>query len=109
MKRKRILSNLLCASLLFTFLIGTHEGRLSIWKDGDPTPAKVLPVPTALLPFARFLRYCAIGLLLGYFVLLPYLRKRRNRLYHRTPRDVQCSFRHIHLPYPNLFSYKGDL
>jgi hypothetical protein len=50
MKRKRILSNLLCASLLFTFLIGTHEGRLSIWKDGDPTPAKVLPVPTALLP-----------------------------------------------------------
>lgn len=50
MKRKRNLSTLLCASMLFAFLIGTHEGRLSIWKDGDPAPAKVLPVPTALLP-----------------------------------------------------------
>lgn len=50
MKRKRNLSTLLCASLLFTFLLGIHEGRLAIWKDSDPTPAKVLPVPTALLP-----------------------------------------------------------
>ena len=50
MKRKNQLSTLLCASVLFTFLIGIHEGRLAIWRSGDPTPTKVLPVPTALLP-----------------------------------------------------------
>ncbi len=50
MKRKKNLSNLLCATLLFSFLIGIHEGRLAIWQNNAPSPAKVLPVPCGLLP-----------------------------------------------------------
>ena len=50
MKRKKNLSTLLCASMLFSFLLGIHKGRLAIWRDDDPAPCKVLPVPTALLP-----------------------------------------------------------
>lgn len=50
MKRKKQLSTLLSAAILFSFLIGIHDGRLAIWRDEDPKPVKVLPVPTVLLP-----------------------------------------------------------
>lgn len=50
MKRKKNLSTLLCAAMLFSFLIGIHEGRLAIWRDNEATPCEILPVPTALLP-----------------------------------------------------------
>ena len=46
--RKRIQAIL--PALLLSFLIGSHNGRLAVWKDDDPQPFRVFPCPTYLLP-----------------------------------------------------------
>ena len=48
--KKRIINVLLPCSLMLTFFIGVHNGRLALWKDEDPTPCKVFPCPIILLP-----------------------------------------------------------
>ena len=48
--KKRIINVLLPFSLMLTFFIGVHNGRLALWKDEDPTPCKVFPCPIILLP-----------------------------------------------------------
>jgi hypothetical protein len=50
--KQRILSQVLCATLMMSFLLGIHEGRLALWKDDDPTPCKVFPCPAIVLPKA---------------------------------------------------------
>ena len=42
MKHHR-LQHMLCSLLLFGFLIGVHEGRIALWKDGSPEPWRVFP------------------------------------------------------------------
>ena len=36
--------------LLFGFLLGAYNGRLTLWKDGQAEPYKVFPCPIAALP-----------------------------------------------------------
>ena len=50
--KQKILCQLCCCGLLFSFLLGSHNGRLAMWKDQDPTPCKVFPCPVAVLPRA---------------------------------------------------------
>lgn len=40
----------LCVFFLFGFLLGIHEGRIALWKDGQVSPLKVFPYPIAVLP-----------------------------------------------------------
>ena len=49
MKHHR-LQHMLCSLLLFGFLIGVHEGRIALWKDGSPEPWRVFPYPVCVLP-----------------------------------------------------------
>ena len=46
MKIKRYL----CCVILTGFLIGIHNGRITIWQGEDPEPQTVLPYPADLLP-----------------------------------------------------------
>lgn len=50
--KQKSLSTLLCGALLMSFLLGSHNGRLALWKDEDPTPCKVFPCPIVVLPGA---------------------------------------------------------
>ena len=50
--KQRPLSTILCSALLMSFLLGSHNGRLALWKDEDPTPCKVFPCPIVVLPGA---------------------------------------------------------
>jgi hypothetical protein len=50
--KQKILSQLFCCALFFSFLLGVHDGRLAMWKDEDPTPCKVFPCPIIVLPQA---------------------------------------------------------
>ena len=50
--KQKMLSHLLCGVLLMSFLLGSHNGRLALWKDEDPEPCKVFPCPIAVLPKA---------------------------------------------------------
>ncbi len=49
MKKKRS-ARFVCALLLFGFLLGIHEGRVAIWRDGDEKPWRILPYPSLVLP-----------------------------------------------------------
>ena len=46
---KRKLHILYCITML-GFLIGIHDGRIALWKDGDPEPVKVFPYQVSMLP-----------------------------------------------------------
>ena len=37
-------------ALLFTFLLGVHDGYIALWKDGNPQPAQVYPYKAEFLP-----------------------------------------------------------
>lgn len=37
-------------ALIFTFLLGTHEGFVALWRHGDQRPAVVFPYRAANLP-----------------------------------------------------------
>ena len=41
---------ILYSILFFGFLLGIHEGRIALWKDGDPEPYKVFPYYASMLP-----------------------------------------------------------
>lgn len=48
--RKRNYKQLLCSILLAGFILGVHKGRLTLWKDNNPTPYRVYPCPVCVLP-----------------------------------------------------------
>ena len=50
--KKRSLSTFICSALLMSFLLGSYNGRLALWKGEDPTPCKVFPCPIIVLPGA---------------------------------------------------------
>lgn len=37
-------------TLIFTFLLGTHEGFVALWRDDAPIPAEVFPYRAESLP-----------------------------------------------------------
>lgn len=39
-----------CTLVLLGFLIGVHEGRIALWKDGESTPWRIFPYPVSVLP-----------------------------------------------------------
>jgi hypothetical protein len=45
------LTILYCITLL-GFLLGIHKGKVAVWVDHDPKPAKVFPYSARLLPAA---------------------------------------------------------
>lgn len=47
-KRKPVTA--ICSLLLLGFLLGIHNGRVAIWKDGDAAPWRIFPYPVAVLP-----------------------------------------------------------
>lgn len=49
MKQQR-LCRLICSILLVGFLLGVHEGRIAIWKDGISDPWRIFPYPYVVLP-----------------------------------------------------------
>ena len=48
--KKRQLCRYLCTFLLLGYLVGIHDGRIALWKDGAADPWKVFPYPAAVLP-----------------------------------------------------------
>ena len=46
MKKKTLLTNL----LLFGFILGIHEGRVALWKEGQQKPIKVFPYQASMFP-----------------------------------------------------------
>ena len=44
--KRRLLSRI----LLFGFLLGIYHGRIAVWQEPDPEPAKVFPYYAAVLP-----------------------------------------------------------
>lgn len=51
MKKKRY-ARIICSLLLMGFLLGIHEGRVAIWREGEEKPWRVLPYPAIVLPSA---------------------------------------------------------
>lgn len=49
MKKHRF-CRLLSVLLVFGFLLGVHEGRITIWKDGVSEPWRTFPYPLIVLP-----------------------------------------------------------
>lgn len=47
-KRKSAIA--ICPLLLLGFLLGIHNGRVAIWKDGETAPWRIFPYPVAVLP-----------------------------------------------------------
>lgn len=47
-KRKSAIA--ICPLLLLGFLLGIHNGRVAIWKDGETDPWRIFPYPVAVLP-----------------------------------------------------------
>lgn len=39
-----------CSLMLLGFLLGVHEGRIALWKDGNSEPWRIFPYPYAVLP-----------------------------------------------------------
>lgn len=48
--KKTILCRTFCLILLLGFLLGIHEGRIAIWKDGQSSPWRTFPYPVIVLP-----------------------------------------------------------
>ena len=46
--RKILLTNL----LLFGFILGIHEGKVALWKDGQRKPVKIFPYQASMFPDA---------------------------------------------------------
>ncbi len=46
MKRKQ-LTNLMMCILMTGFLLGIYRGKVALWKDDDPAPYKVFPIPAS--------------------------------------------------------------
>ena len=40
----------LAAVIVLSFVVGSYNGRLAVWKDDDPEPFRVFPCPVYLLP-----------------------------------------------------------
>ncbi len=38
--------------LAFSFILGSHNGNVALWKDGDPEPIEVFPYSVSSLPEA---------------------------------------------------------
>lgn len=49
MKKNRLCS-CICAFVLLGFLLGVHDGRIALWKDGSEQPWRIFPYPYAVLP-----------------------------------------------------------
>lgn len=47
---KNILCRRICTLFLLGFLLGVHEGRLALWKDGEDKPWRVFPCPIIAFP-----------------------------------------------------------
>ena len=37
-------------ALFLVFILGVKDGRVALWKDGQPEPVKVFPCRAAMLP-----------------------------------------------------------
>lgn len=48
--KKQPLSRHMCTMILLGFLLGIHEGRIALWKDGKSEPWRIFPYPAAVLP-----------------------------------------------------------
>lgn len=48
--KKQSFCRFICTVFLFGFLLGIHEGRIAIWKDGNTAPWRIFPYPVAVLP-----------------------------------------------------------
>ncbi len=48
--KKRKLSQFLCTALMAVYILGVHDGKIALWKDGDPEPMQVFPYSAAALP-----------------------------------------------------------
>ncbi len=48
--KKQCFCRTFCSLLLMGFLLGIHEGRVALWKDGIDTPWRIFPYPAAVLP-----------------------------------------------------------
>lgn len=49
MKRTK-LARLLTTAVCLSILIGVHNGKIALWRDGDPEPFKVFPYRASMLP-----------------------------------------------------------
>ena len=52
---RKILS-LLSPALALGFLLGIHEGRVALWRDGEPRPEQIYDIRADTLPPADRLR-----------------------------------------------------
>ena len=46
MKKKPFLPLLLC----FSFLLGIRDGRIALWRSGEPEPVRIFPYRAEMLP-----------------------------------------------------------
>ena len=44
------LLHILCYVLLANLFLGTHQGMLALWKEGQSVPVKTYPYAVSLLP-----------------------------------------------------------
>lgn len=43
---------IMCNILLLGFLLGIHEGKIALWRDGQEKPVKIFPYQASTLPEA---------------------------------------------------------
>lgn len=46
----RKMTRFLATAFLMTILIGVHNGKIALWKEGEAKPFQVFPYPVAMLP-----------------------------------------------------------
>ena len=46
MKKKLLLPLFLC----FSFLLGIRDGRIALWRSGEPDPVRIFPYRAEMLP-----------------------------------------------------------
>ena len=46
----RTIRKLLSPALALGFLLGIHEGRVALWRDGEPRPEQIYDIRTDTLP-----------------------------------------------------------
>lgn len=44
--------NCVYIALFFGFLLGVHQGKIALWKDGNPNPVRIFPYRVTSLPVA---------------------------------------------------------
>lgn len=47
---KHRITRFLSTAFLLSILIGVHNGKIALWRDGDPEPFKVFPYRASMLP-----------------------------------------------------------